>query len=444
VSYNQPKFGALALWSANAITFADSSTVGHLPYGIFVNTNNTIYVAETSSSSVQVWLGGNINRTETIFGNWLYPVSLFVTYTGDIYVDNGFLIGQVDKSTLNATTSVAVMYVSHVCYGLFVDINDTLYCSIGELHQVITKSLNNNSDTLTIVAGTGCYGLTMTMLNSPRGIFVNINLALYVADCGNDRVQLFSIGQLNGNTVAGVGAPNTISLNCPTGVVLDADQYLFIVDNGNHRIVGSGPTGFRCVVGCFGGGSAPNQLNNPQSMSFDSHGNIFVADTSNGRIQQFILISNSCSKIFLQVFKYYALIVVRKLQKILTFEEFQKLSVFTHTLVPSNTVHCSKKNKQALRKVIKSIVGSLIRIVFVVDGTMASQQTVTSIMPTGNVNFCALSLCHLFIILFFSGQFDRYHSIDLVYEFTNEYRCISSSKKYVIQLFPIVTNLLGK
>jgi hypothetical protein len=257
------------------------------------------------------------------------------------------------------------------------------------------------------------------MLNNPHGIFVNIDFDLYVADYGNDRVQLFSIGQLNGTTVAGFGAPGTILLNCPTGVVLDVDQYLFIVDSRNHRIVGSGPTGFRCVVGCFGEGSTPNQLNNPQSMSFDSHGNIFVADTSNGRIQQFILISNSCSKIFLQVFKYYALIVVRKLQKILTFEEFQKLSVFTHTLVPSNTVQRSKKNKQALRKVIKSIVGSLIRIVFVVDGTMASQQTVTSIMPTGNVNFCALSLCHLFIILFFSGQFDRYHSIDLVYEFTN-------------------------
>ena len=67
--------------------------------------------------------------------------------------------------------------------GLFIDINDYLYCSMRDLHQVVTKPLNSISNQLTIIAGTGCSGSISNMLNGPHGIFVDINLDLYVADC---------------------------------------------------------------------------------------------------------------------------------------------------------------------------------------------------------------------------------------------------------------------
>jgi hypothetical protein len=136
------------------------------------------------------------------------------------------------------------------------------------------------------------------MLNYPQGIFVDINLDLYVADCRNNRIQLFQSEQLDAITVAGSGSLNTtISLNCPTGVVLDADGYLFIVDSGNNRIVGSGSDGFRCLVGCSNStGSASNQLDGPRTLSFDSYGNMFVTDYGNNRIQKFSLLTNSYGK----------------------------------------------------------------------------------------------------------------------------------------------------
>ena len=124
-----------------------------------------------------------------------------------------------------------------------------------------------------------------------------INNLIQLVDQNNNRIQLFRSGELNATTVAGVGSSNiTITLNSPSGVVLDADKYLFIVDQDNNRIVGSGPNGFRCLVGCSGGGSASNQLYYPQSMAFDSYGNIFVTDRSNTRIQKFLLSRNSCGK----------------------------------------------------------------------------------------------------------------------------------------------------
>jgi hypothetical protein len=98
--------------------------------------------------------------------------------------------------------------------------------------------------------------------------------------------------------VAGVKSSNpTITLTAPTGIVLDADKYLFIVEYGNSRIVGSGPLGFRCIVGCSDSDSSEsNKLSNPWSLSFDSHGSIFVTDWQNKRIQKFLLSTNSCSK----------------------------------------------------------------------------------------------------------------------------------------------------
>ena len=147
------------------------------------------------------------------------------------------------------------MYVNSSCYGLFIDVTETLYCSVHDNHQVVKRSLNDNWNLPTTVAGTGIAGSTSSMLNGPCGIFVDINIDLYVAECGNHRIQLFRSGQLNGITVAGNGSINiTITLRCPTSIVLDADGYLFIVDNNNHRIIGSGLHGFRCIVGCSGGG----------------------------------------------------------------------------------------------------------------------------------------------------------------------------------------------
>ncbi len=295
-SYNQPKFSVCATWNPNAITFANNSIVGTLPFSVFVTVNNSIYVYGKGLNSVLVWLEENTTfPTRTISGGLNTSVSIFATISGDVYVDNGRYYYRVDKWTLNATNSTVEMYVNGTCYGLFIDINDTLYCSLGDSSIVTKKPLNSSANTSLTVAGSGIAGSASWELNTNRGIFVDKNFNLYVADLGNARVQLFQLGQLNATTVAGTNA--TIILSEPTGVILDADGYLFILDYGGDRIVGSGIYGFRCLVGCTGGsGSTSNQLNHPMSFSFDSYGNIFVADQYNNRTQKFLLATNSCGK----------------------------------------------------------------------------------------------------------------------------------------------------
>ena len=186
---------------------------------------------------------------------------------------------------------------SSSCYSIFVVNNNTLYCSQDAKHQVIAAPLSAGmSGILIVVAGTGSAGSTPTMLRTPNGIFIDSQYSLYVADCLNDRIQRFKTFQLNGTTVVGTGSVATTTLSRPTAVVLDADGYMFIVDNSNHRIVGSGPRGYRCLVGCSRtGGSTSNRLSFPQMMHFDSDGNLLVTDTGNGRVQKFLL-SNNCTR----------------------------------------------------------------------------------------------------------------------------------------------------
>jgi hypothetical protein len=296
VSYNQPKLPPCACWNSDGITFDTTEVVGLLRLGLFVGRNNTVYVADYVNNRVQVWGGGSTTVTKTIFDTLPHPNTLFVNIDGDIYVGSDS-VKTVEKWTINETKSVVAMNVSNSCWGLFVDIAHNLYCSLQDEHRVVKQSPNAGINMFNTVAGNSSRGSASHMLTRPRGIFVDVNSNLYVADCGNNRIQLFEVGQLNGITKAGKDATLSITLRCPTSVFLDLDDNIFIVDQSNHRIIGSTPNGFYCLTGCSSiSGATPSKLDSPSTAAFDSYGNIFVADPNSNRIQKFMLMANTFGK----------------------------------------------------------------------------------------------------------------------------------------------------
>ena len=148
-----------------------------------------------------------------------------------------------------------------------------------------------------MVAGNGTNGTASNLLSNPRGIFVDTQLNLYVADCENNRIQRFASGQSNATTVMGNGSTTTIILHCPNSVVLDVDGHLYVVDYGNNRIIGWGSNGYQCIAACNGSiGSTADHLNAAFALYFDSYGNIFVSDSGNSRIQKFLIMKNDSGK----------------------------------------------------------------------------------------------------------------------------------------------------
>ncbi|CAF4457864.1 unnamed protein product, partial [Didymodactylos carnosus] len=79
------------------------------------------------------------------------------------------------------------------------------------------------------------------------------------------------------------------------GVVVDQLGTVYVAEEGNDRIMRwpKGATQGSVIVGGNGRGEQLNQLYWPFGLSFDRHGNLYVVDCGNHRVQKFNIDSNA-------------------------------------------------------------------------------------------------------------------------------------------------------
>ena len=124
LSFNQPKF------CPNGITFANNSIIGLFPEALFVDKNNTIFMARDDNGPILIWRNPSVNPTTMIGASLSLPMSLFVTDDEQIFADNGITNNQVDRWASSGTRLQSVISVSSIqCSGLSVDVMGNLYCS---------------------------------------------------------------------------------------------------------------------------------------------------------------------------------------------------------------------------------------------------------------------------------------------------------------------------
>jgi uncharacterized protein (TIGR03437 family) len=141
--------------------------------------------------------------------------------------------------------------------------------------------------------------------NAHVGLAADNNGNVYIADYGNNRVRkvnsagiistVAGAGSLGNSGFAGDGGLATAALlNSPSGVALDTQGNLYIADTGNGRIRKVDTAGIITTVVGRGngitlgdGGPATNaQLSNPSDVAVDALGNIYIADIGNGKIRK--------------------------------------------------------------------------------------------------------------------------------------------------------------
>jgi len=136
----------------------------------------------------------------------------------------------------------------------------------------------------------------------PTGIAADATGNLYVADSANNRVRKITpagvILPFAGNGMLGSsgdgGQATEATFNQPQSVTVDSTGNVYISDTGNHRVRKVAPSGIITTVagtgadGFSGDGGPATQanLNLPFQVAVDSAGNLYIADASNRRVRK--------------------------------------------------------------------------------------------------------------------------------------------------------------
>ncbi len=137
-------------------------------------------------------------------------------------------------------------------------------------------------------------------LGFPQSLVVDATGNIYVAVPILNSVFKLDISgvvtRIAGNGTAGFSGDGGLAVSAqlfnPNGVTVDAAGNIYIADSANGRIRKVTPNGVITTVAgtgcCYGGdgGQAVNaQLNYPQGVAFDTAGNMYIADTNGQRIR---------------------------------------------------------------------------------------------------------------------------------------------------------------
>lgn len=248
------------------------------PAGVAVDASGNIYIADTHNHRIRKVSGGTIT---TIAGTGT------AGFSGDS--------GPAASALLSNPTALAV------------DSSGNLYVADTDNHRIRKLTITPTTVTITTVAGNGEQGFsgdgsaaTAAAIDSPNGVAVDAAGAIYIGDTHNQRVRMVNISGIistlagNGNKTFGGdnGSGTSASLARPRGLSVDAQGNIYVADSDNNRIrliantntgssiktvAGNGSQGF-----AGDGGPAVNAiLDTPRAPAALSDGAFALSDTNN-------------------------------------------------------------------------------------------------------------------------------------------------------------------
>jgi 6-bladed beta-propeller/NHL repeat len=284
---NEPSQGIITLDDRTHVYAAKFGTAGagngqfNTPGQIVIDTGGNIYVADTANNRIQkfnsagTWLA-NITGLTGVTGVAVDPS------TGEVYAGFGTSINVYNNALVFQLTLPMAATVRHLFYGLN-RIYATTTASSSQVRYQRRDGVNLYSGPY---GWTGTAGSGNGQFTTPVGITYG-NGYFYVADQGNDRVQLFTNSGVFvtkfGRTGSDPGEfqnPSAITVNKITGHVLVTDT---LRDDVQEFTFEGG------YVGQFAGpGSTDGKLQNAQGVAVTTDGaSVWVSDATQARLQKF-------------------------------------------------------------------------------------------------------------------------------------------------------------
>lgn len=265
-----------------------SASTLYQPGGVTIDNSGNVYIADTNNNRVLYYPSGQTTATRV--------------YGQPDFVSNG---GGTSATSLSTPMGVAIDSTGNL-YVADLNNNRVLYFPSG---QTTATRVYGQPDFSSYSANQGGSPSANTLFH-PWKIAVDSLGGLYVADTNNNRVLYYPTGQTTAMRVygqpdfvsnsanQGKSSPSATTLNGPTGVTVDSASGVYISDNSNQRVLyySVGSTTASVVFGQpdFVSNN-PNQnenvsaytLNNPQGITVDGNGGLYIADAVNTRILYF-------------------------------------------------------------------------------------------------------------------------------------------------------------
>lgn len=246
-----------------AVTYVRSFTHGTQPSGVTI-LNDTLYVTDNLSDSLYTFtLNGAFITSYTG-----YPSPMGLTLFNNKLYSSNDATGTVqetvpgDPPTTFATGLVSPWGVS--AYNSHLYIVDTLRDEIVEYDQ----------------AGVNTRTLVGFSLNDPASIAFDTNGNAYVTNFNSGTIIKIDADFNSHSTwVSGLGNP--------FGIAIDQYNTVYVSDNTDNVIYKYDSSG-NLIDTIGSSGSDPGEFSAPLGVYVDNAGNIFVADSGNGRVQQFV------------------------------------------------------------------------------------------------------------------------------------------------------------
>ena len=250
------------------------------PRGMTLDPAGNLYIAETDYPQTGNFVAGRILK-ETFAGGtytqsvlatsalW-FPLSVAVGSSGNLYVADSWHFRIVNETWGGSSYNEKTVISSTLSYpsSVAVDASGSVYIADAGNNRIVKETLTGtNTYAQTVLAFTG--------LNNPQSVAVDGAGNLYVGDSGNNRIVK---GTLSGTTYTQSTISTLTSLSYPT-VSVDAWGNLYIADRNHNRVLKETVSGSSYVESTVGSG-----FNSPNYALSDGKGDVFVADTSNGRI----------------------------------------------------------------------------------------------------------------------------------------------------------------
>ncbi len=289
----------IAKWQQNGLTVAGGNGRGNGinqlsdPWGLYVDDDQTVYVADRSNHRIVEWKSGATSGQVVAGGNGAHqllpPSDVIVDKARDSLIICDRWNKRVVRWPRRSGTSGETMISNISCMGLTMDESGSLYVTDEVKHEV--RRYRTEESQGTVVAGGNGRGNRLDQLSSPTHVVVDRDHSVYVSDYNNHRVMKWVEGAKQGIVVAGgQGQGNGLGqLSNPSGVVVDQLGTVYVAEEGNHRIMRwvKGATQGSVIVGGNGKGGQSSQFCLPIGLSFDRHRNLYVADWGNARVQKF-------------------------------------------------------------------------------------------------------------------------------------------------------------